>query len=265
VLNNFNGILVWSLLAVQQPFWSVLEMIARTLIKAGTVLIACGVATETTNLSRSNNNNTCSCVCLCVGCLIVPPAQFMKRLSQKLSIYCSKFYISMLAYDVELGGDKNNFWALATRLKRYGDESEIGVHSLLFYANKSIASSNNANFCILLGCLSSLIAAVIDEQAALYGYLAGYLACSTLLEVQSSMFHWFLLVVGSQDVEVCPEVRDPARHPGHCLLCRHDCLSSQPACSCHGADNESSSPDARKHQRRPPKSGAAGKYQRRPR
>ena len=216
VLQNVNSILAWSLLAVQQPFWSVLEMMARTLLKAGTVLKSCGHATRTDNVTyvypdgsrRDAGNNKCSSACLCIGSIVVPPAHVLKRLSQHLSIYCNKFFITMLGYDVELGGGDNSWWVLVDRLKRYGDEWNVDAYCLLFIANKSIASSNNANFCILLGCLSALTAAAIYEQAALYGYLAGYLACSTLLEVQSSMFSWFIAVWSSQDLDVCPEVRE---------------------------------------------------------
>jgi hypothetical protein len=47
VLQNVNSILGWSFLAVQQPFWSVLEMMLRTLLKTGTVLISSGHVART--------------------------------------------------------------------------------------------------------------------------------------------------------------------------------------------------------------------------
>ena len=215
VLENVNSILAWSLLAVQQPLWSALEMMAITLQRAGLVLIGCGICTSTDNDRRSDrrsndrhSNNFCSCVCLCVGVAVVRAASALWWLSSKLSIYCSKFYISILAYDVALGGDDNSCRSVVNRLQNYGVELNRSVKSMLFFSNKSISSSNNANVCILLGCVSALIAAAIDEQAGLYGYIAGYLACSTVLEVQSSMFQWFLAVYVSQDDDACPEVRD---------------------------------------------------------
>ena len=216
VLQNVNSILGWSFLAVQQPFWSVLEMMLRTLLKTGTVLISSGHVARTNDVTyvyedgsrRNAGNNKCSSACLCIGSIVVPPARVLKRLSQHLSIYCNKFFITMLGYDIELGGGDNSWCVLVDRLKRYSAECDVDTYLLLFIANKSISSSNNANFCILLGCLSALIAAAIYEQAALYGYLAGYLACSTLLEVQSSMFNWFIVVWSSQDRDVCPEVRE---------------------------------------------------------
>jgi len=180
VLQNVNSILAWSFLAVQQPFWSVLEMMARTLLKTGTVLISCGHAARNDDVTyvyqdgsrRNAGNNKCSSACLCIGSIVVPPARVLKY------------------------------------FKRYSDECHVDTYLLLFIANKSISSSNNANLWILLGCLSALITVVIYEQAALYGYLAGYLSCSTLLEVQSSMFNWFIAVWSSQDRDVCPEVRE---------------------------------------------------------
>lgn len=231
VLENVNSILAWSLLAVQQPFWSVAQMIARTLIHAGRFLFLCGVFTSDDDddddaersssgsccqpsrneRRRRDSNNGCivcfSCLCVYVGLAAITTGRVLKWLSSKLSVYCSKFYISILAYDVVLGGGNNSFFAVVNRLKSYGEKISHGAEILLFRANKSISSSNNANFCILLGCMSAWIAAAIDEQAALYGYLAGYLACSTVLEVQSSMDHWFLAVYGSQDLDICPEVR----------------------------------------------------------
>ncbi len=205
VLENINSILLWSLLAVQQPVWSVFETIAVSLIRAGQILIGCAVCASCCGDGRDDDGNCLSWILLCFGASLCYIGIHLLRLSSKLSIYCSKFYISMLAYDVVLGGGDNSCWALVARLRSYGAESDLSVKCLLFLANKSISSSNNANFCILLGCLSALIAAAIDEQAALYGYLAGYLACSTVLEMQSSTWHWFVAVLGSEDV-VCPEV-----------------------------------------------------------
>ena len=271
VLENVNSILAWSLLAVQQPFWSVTQMIARTLIHAGQFLFLCGVLTsddddddEERSASgsccqpsrhkrrRRDSNNGCieffSCICVCVGAAAVTTGRVLKWLSSKLSVYCSKFYISMLAYDIVLGGGNNSFLAVVDRLKSYGDGISHGVESLLFFANKSISSSNNANFCILLGCMSAQIAAAIDEQAALYGYLAGYLACSTVLEVQSSMDHWFLAVWGSQDLAICPEVRDTSLFFA-CLFA--DCLMLR--LFILGAGDEHDARGAFHHQRHLPK------------
>ena len=249
VLENVNSILAWSLLAVQQPFWSVLEMMACTMQTAGAVLIGCGVCTGPDD-DDDEERNPLSCACTCVGVAVVTTATLLIWLFGKLSTYCSKFPISMLAYDVKLGGGNNNCWSVVDRLKSYGQESELGVRSLLFLANKSISSSNNANFCILVGCLSAIIANTIDEQAALYGYLAGYLACSTVLEVQSSMFHWFLAVLGSGDLNICPEVRD-ASHP---CTCRCACLMLK-ACSLFGAGDEHGAHGTLHHQRQIPKDG----------
>ena len=249
VLENVNSILAWSLLAVQQPFWSVLEMMACTMQTAGAVLIGCGVCTGPDD-DDDEERNPLSCACTCVGVAVVTTATLLIWLFGKLSTYCSKFPISMLAYDVKLGGGNNNCWSVVDRLKSYGKESELGVRSLLFLANKSISSSNNANFCILVGCLSAIIANTIDEQAALYGYLAGYLACSTVLEVQSSMFHWFLAVLGSGDLNICPEVRD-ASHP---CTCRCACLMLK-ACSLFGAGDEHGAHGTLHHQRQIPKDG----------
>ena len=226
VLENVNSILAWSLLAVQQPLWGVLEVLAITLNRAGLILMGCGICTDTSTDNRGRSNNRCSCICLCVGVAVARTAKALYWLSEKLSIYCSKFYITILAYDIVLGGGNNSCWSVVDRLRKYGVamficngvELDCSVTGMLFLANKSISSSNNANFCILLGCLSALIADAIDEQAALYGYLAGYLACSTVFEVQSSMFHWFLAVCVSRDDGACPEVRN-----------------SSPTCACRSA------------------------------
>jgi len=57
-------------------------------------------------------------------------------------------------------------------------------------ANKGAAFANQANLCICSGLISALIAAAITQEAILYGYVTGYVAASTVFELQNSIFLW---------------------------------------------------------------------------
>jgi len=105
-----NSIIIGSVLAIQQPFWNVLEMFSLSFIGYGMACMSFGccvrddtitVVKDTTTGEKwvEENNNLISNICTAVGACTVSISTIVWKISQSLSVRCSKFYITIMAMD----------------------------------------------------------------------------------------------------------------------------------------------------------------------